>query len=193
MSHLKFNGRITPETFTAGFSKATWPGRLSFHTLPNGKSILVDGAHNPGSAQTLADFIATLLPSLPTPNDSFNLTYVLELSNSPPKQPLDTLFSPSLLFPTQTNVKVNVGALEFSPPEDMPWVKAEPPSAIYDAVKAHCPHARLWSPSERRKGLSDALDWATGVSGDAGLTVLAGSLYLVSDFYRFQKSSCDPF
>lgn len=187
-SHLKLSGRITPATFAAGLAKTGWPGRLSFHSLPNGKTVLVDGAHNRGSAQTLADFIMTLLPNSSTTNRSFNLTYVLGLSNSPPKKPLDTLaplFSPSLLALPRTNIKLNVAALEFSPPDDMPWVKAEPPSMIYDAVKALCPHASLWSPSKGGSGLSDALDWATDVSGDGGLVVLAGSLYLVADFYRF--------
>lgn len=191
-SHLKLNGRITPETFVTGLAETSWPGRLSFHTLPSGKSVLVDGAHNRGSAQTLADFIVTLLPTLPITDGSFNLTYVLGLSHTPPKQPLDTLaplFSPSLLSPSNNNVKVNVAALEFSPPDDMPWVKPEPPSIIYEAVKAHHPQARLWSPSEGKSGLSDALDWATDFSGDSGLVVLAGSLYLVADFYRFIGSS----
>jgi len=191
-SHLKLSGRITPETFATGLGKTSWPGRLSFHALPNGRSILVDGAHNRGSAQTLADFMATLLPSLPTTNDSFNLTYVLGLSHSPPKQPLDTL-APlfSLLSRSYPNVRVNVAALEFSPPDDMPWVKAEPPSTIYDAVKAHYPQARLWLPSEGNGGLSDALNWASDVSGGDGLIVLAGSLYLVADFYRFINSGCN--
>ena len=186
-SRLKLNGKITPETFAAGLAKTKWPGRLSFHTLPNGKRILVDGAHNQGSAQTLADFITTLLPSLPQANNTVNLTFILGLSHSPPKRPLDTLtplFSPSLSSLRNTRVKINVAALEFSPPEDMPWIQAEPPSAIYDAVKAHCPHSSCWYPAEGKTALSDALDWATDVSGD-GLVVLAGSLFLVADFYRF--------
>jgi folylpolyglutamate synthase/dihydrofolate synthase len=196
-SHLKLSDRITPETFADGLAKTSWPGRLSFHTLPNGKSILVDGAHNRGSAQTLADFIGTFLPSLPTAQTSpLNLTYILGLSHSPPKQPLDTLaplFSPSLLSRTRPNIRVNVAALEFSTPDDMPWVKAEPPSMIYDAVKAHCPDARVWSPTEGKSDLSDALDWATNVSGGDGLVVLAGSLYLVADFYRYMHSGCNTF
>ena len=188
-SRLKLSGRITPETFASGLAKTTWPGRLSFHALPNGKRILVDGAHNQGSAQTLADFIATRLPSLSTTNGPLNITYILGLSHSPPKEPLDTLaplFSPSLL--SHPSIKANVAALEFFSPDDMPWVKAEPPSMIYDAVKVHCPRAMLWPPSEGKSGLSDALDWATDVSGDSGLVVLAGSLYLVADFYRLINS-----
>ena len=189
-SHLGLSGKITAETFADGLARTNWPGRLSFHTLSNGKSILVDGAHNQGSAQTLADFILTLLPGLPTINDTFNLTYVLGLSHSLPKKPFGTfapLFRPTVLSQAYPNIRVNVAALEFSPPDDMPWVKPESPAAIYDAVKAHYPHASLWSPNEDGNGLSDALDWAADVSGGDGLVVLAGSLYLVADFYRFIK------
>jgi len=189
-SHLKLSGRITPGTFADGLAKTSWPGRLSFHTLPNGKSILVDGAHNRGSAQTLADFIATFLSSLPTTSNTFNLTYILGLSHSPPKQPVDTLaplFSPSILSRKYPKVTVNVAALEFSSPDDMPWVKAEPPSVICDAVKAHCPYARVWSPIEGKADFSNALDWASDLSGGDGLVVLAGSLYLVADFYRYMN------
>ena len=193
-SHLELSGRITPRTFASGLAKTKWPGRLSFHTLPNGKSILVDGAHNHGSAQTLANFIATLWPSLSAANDVLNLTYILGLSHSPPKRPLDTLaplFSPSLLSPSTAPVKMNVAALEFSPPDDMPWVKAEPPTTIYDTVKSLCPHATFWSPAEGKTGLLDALDWANDVSKGDGLIVLAGSLYLVADFYRLRNLDCD--
>ena len=189
-SHLELRKRITPETFAAGLGKANWPGRLSFHDLPNGKSVLVDGAHNQGSSQALADFIATLLHRQAPQNNTFNLTYLLGLSHSPPKQPLETLsplFSPSLLSQPGARVEVNVAAFEFSPPDDMPWVKPEPPSVIYDAVKSHCPSAKLWSPMGGQAGLSDALDWATEVSGGDGLIVLAGSLYLVADFYRLLR------
>ena len=189
-SHLGLSGRVTAETFANGLAGTNWPGRLSFHTLSNGKSILIDGAHNQGSAQTLADFIVTLLPSPPTINDTFNLTYVLGLSHSPPKKPFDTLaplFSPSLLSRTHPNIRANVAALGFSTPDDMPWVKHEPPAVIYDAVRAHFPHAKLWSSNEGRTGLSDALDWATDPSRGDGLVVLAGSLYLVADFYRSIK------
>ena len=151
-SHLKLSGGITTGMFVGGLTRISLPGRLTPHTLPNGKSILANGTHNQGSAQALADFVAILLPSLPTPNDSFNLTYVLGLSRPPLKQPLDILASlfSSLLSRTYPNVRMNVAALTFSPPDDTPWVKAEPPSTIYDRVKTHRPPARLWPPSEGR-------------------------------------------
>ena len=55
---------------------------------------------------------------------------------------------------------MNAAALEFSPPEDMLWVKA----------------------MER---MVYSLRWASDVSGGDELVVLAGSLNLVADFHRF--------
>jgi len=77
---------------------------------------------------------------------------------------------------------VNVTALEFSPPDDTPWMKAESPWMIYDVVKAHYPRAGLWAHSEGKNGSSDALDRASDVFGDYGLVVLTGGLYLVAGF-----------
>jgi len=105
----------------------------------DGKNVLVDGTYNQGSAQTLPDSVAAILSGLSTTNDSF---------------------SPSSSARSYPNVRVNAAALEFSPPEDMLWVKA----------------------TER---MVYSLRWASDVSGDDELVVLAGSLYLVADFYRF--------
>ena len=75
-SHLVLSRRITPVAFSGGLARTSSPSRPSFHTLPNRKSTLVDNAHSRGSTQTLADFIAALVPSLPTTNDLLNLTFV---------------------------------------------------------------------------------------------------------------------
>lgn len=75
-----------------------------------------------------------------------------------------------------------------SPLGDMPQNKAEQPSMILDAVNAHCPYARLWSPSEDGFGLYSALDWATGLFGGDGPVALAGSsltrgrIWLILDY-----------
>ena len=84
-------------------------------------------------------------------------------------------------------------AIEFSSPDDMPWIKTEPLSVIFDAVKAYCPYARVRSPTEGKTDLPDALDWATSLSGGHGLVVLTGNLYLVADFYRYMNLGCNTF
>lgn len=57
-----------------------------------------------------------------------------------------------------------------------------------------CPEADLWDPEDDKDAsLGSALDWAASKNrevvykGGEGLVIVAGSLYLVADFYRFRK------
>lgn len=45
-SHLGLRRGIISDMFADGLIKTGWPSQHSFRALPNGKSILVDGAHN---------------------------------------------------------------------------------------------------------------------------------------------------
>ena len=227
---------ITPESVAKGIKDTKWPGRLSFHTVhlpPSSSShtpkqvppspflVLADGAHNPASAKTLGAYITHLLSRTfasiqASPkyeqgqkpiNINLNITYILSLSHSPPKTPLQTL---SPLFPpgipssddVGNNISVStttsVGLLRFSPPEGMPWIKCVPPTDVEEVVKKLIPDADVWvvpdgvGPEEKNTevGLEKALRWAAGKKREeegveqANLVVLAGSLYLVADFYR---------
>lgn len=52
---------VPAEAVVAGLSRAEWPGRLQ--TVPwGGRTLLVDGAHNPAGAQRLADYLAEVHP-----------------------------------------------------------------------------------------------------------------------------------
>jgi folylpolyglutamate synthase len=76
----------------------------------------------------------------------------------------------------------------------MPWVKSVPPSELRQTVSKVAPGVPIWVPDDDTSAgnhLSDALAWAAikhkqdvGESGE-GFVVLAGSLYLVADLYRF--------
>lgn len=211
---LNLRERITPVSVARGIRSVSWPGRLSFHVLklPPTKLgaihpmvVLADGAHNPASARTLSKYITHLLSiySPPTATSihplrrSISLTYILALSDSPPKTPLQTLSSllpPILVRNSNLRVNVNVAALRFTPPDDMPWVKSVPPSELRDVVRDICPEADLWDPEDDKDAsLGSALDWAASKNrevvykGGEGLVIVAGSLYLVADFYRFRK------
>ncbi|KAF5378796.1 hypothetical protein D9615_006910 [Tricholomella constricta] len=190
-----FSGRITPKTVSLGIKSVHWPGRLSFHTVPAQPSrrifrpllVLADGAHNPASSLTLGTYITRLLSSVDH-DTPVNLTYILSLSHSPPKTPLQTL-SPILppTFPAQSNLKVtvNVACLRFTPPEGMPWVKSVAPADLCEVVSRLVPDAAIWVADEGEpEPLARALEWAAGREGE-GLIVVAGSLYLVADLYRF--------
>jgi dihydrofolate synthase/folylpolyglutamate synthase len=54
---------IGAEAVTRGLTDAVWPARLDLRTLPDGRAILVDGAHNPAGASALAAYVAAEWPS----------------------------------------------------------------------------------------------------------------------------------
>ncbi len=51
---LAFRLPVEDDIIITGLSKVRWAGRLQLVTLPSGKRVLLDGAHNVGGAQTLA-------------------------------------------------------------------------------------------------------------------------------------------
>jgi len=239
---------ITPESVARGIKDTKWPGRLSFHTVhlpPTSRTpnepppppflVLADGAHNPASAKTLGAYVTHLISktfesakeslihnkgSTSKPiHVNLNITYILSLSHSPPKTPLQTL---SPLFPLgiplattddeiSVSTAISVVLPRFTPPEGMPWIKGVPPTEVKAVVEELNPDAEVWvvpdvdSPKvengeEEESALEKALRWAAGkrresedserrggggvVEQQANLVVLAGSLYLVADFYR---------
>jgi folylpolyglutamate synthase len=152
--------------------------------------VLADGAHNPASASVLASYISHLLRSTPIgDSEEFNLTFVLALSHSPPKTPAQTLI-PLLSFERPRDVKINVSAaaLEFTPVEGMPWVRPVPSSEIRDVIRDIDRDVGLWAPGDgERVNVANALLWAHEEQrrrGGKGFVCIAGSLYLVADFYR---------
>ncbi|TFY82617.1 hypothetical protein EWM64_g1399 [Hericium alpestre] len=197
------------DQITRGIESTSWPGRLSFHYVPfdrlqlkkpeaitteQSMLVLADGAHNPSSSQTLASYVSQLLANITAP-DKIQLTYILALSQSPPKTPTQTL-TPLLTLPSEirSRVDLRVGLLRFTPVEGMPWVRSVPPSELKQAVEDISPGAVGWSASDEDpvdRQILEALRWASGRTGDRvtggedrGLVVVAGSLYLVADFYR---------
>lgn len=182
-----------------GIQATVWNGRLSFHKLPSTKHdilVLADGAHNPASAATLSAYIASTLARVSAASRNITLTYVLALSHSPPKTPLQTL---SQLLPTTTpNIKLNIALLRFTPPEGMPWVKSVPPSDLASVAASLCPGANIWEAPDDQPPegqLKKALEWAGDhqTSEDdtvlEGMVVVAGSLYLVANFYRLLQDA----
>ncbi|KAJ7758159.1 Mur ligase [Mycena maculata] len=180
--------RFTNASIAQGIRSVKWPGRLSFHTLNSPPlTVLVDGAHNPASAKTLAAYLSHLVTLRHDNQRPLSLTYILALSHSPPKTPRETL-APLLPFdaPKDVQVDVSVALLRFTPPDGMPWVTSVPPTDLQAVVKSLAPGAETWvDATDAPGGLQRALDWAAERRGDGdGLVVLAGSLYLVADFYR---------
>lgn len=191
--------RVTPHVVSQGIARVSWPGRLSFHSVPVTSSIqdrrsqnlkvLADGAHNPASSATLGHFLSEYCNALTGSNVNITITYILSLSHSPPKTPSETLspLLPPLLSP-KVQVKIRIGVLQFTPPEGMPWVKSVPPSILGSVVQTLCPLAEVWRGSDdKTDDLPEALLWAARSSDPQHLVVIAGSLYLVADLYRILK------
>jgi len=199
---LPFQSKITPSTIAAGVRSTSWIGRLSFHDVPLSRlrppgletdgleetmAVLVDGAHNPSSASVLASYMSRLFES--AKSEDLKLVFILALSHSPPKTPLQTL-SPLLSFKRPKNVRISVSAaaLEFTPVEGMPWVQPVPSEEIRKVIRDIDGDINLWIPKDgERSSVANALLWAheeEKVHRGNGLVCLAGSLYLVADFYR---------
>lgn len=171
--------------------------------------VLVDGAHNAASAATLGEYITHLLglaiaSSYTSWPITIHMTFVIALSHSPPKTPREILSPflplklPNHLIPN-CNVKTRIILLPFTPPDGMPWVKPVPPEDMEVIVRDLVPEAELLievdlgSTGDQNSALESAFKWISqrrhedvcGVPGKmAELVVLAGSLYLVADFYR---------
>jgi len=52
--------RIDEDAIARGVGGCRWPGRLEAAALPDGPTVLLDGAHNPAGATALADHLSTL-------------------------------------------------------------------------------------------------------------------------------------
>ncbi|KIY71727.1 Mur ligase [Cylindrobasidium torrendii FP15055 ss-10] len=181
---LRLQDKLTALAIGHGIENTTWRGRLSFQavTTPRGElPVLVDGAHNQASAETLAAYLTNLLHNYPS-DQEIELTFILSLSHSPPKRPLDTL---APLFPlgAPRNIRTKAILLEFSPPEGMPWIKCEDIDVVKNTILELAPGTDITLlQSSGEEGLVEAL--ALARTEKDSLAVVAGSLYLVSDFYR---------
>jgi folylpolyglutamate synthase len=195
--------QITPEAIISGVAQTKWPGRLEFiqYTPPRtGRSynILLDGAHNRSSAAALRAYLDSILPSPLTSSltghERRRISFVLALSDSPPKAPLDTL-TPLL----RAGDRVAITA--FSGVEEMPWVRPVAPRDVQEVAKSLVSKTgEIWEGKEADNSnsgpnvgtLGDALLWAVG-DPDTDLVVVAGSLYLVADFYRLMETRPQEF
>ena len=57
---------IGKQAIVDGLAKVDWPGRLDHRTLPDGREIVLDAAHNPAGARALASYLRSLGGDKPT-------------------------------------------------------------------------------------------------------------------------------
>ena len=53
---------VSEQSLRRGLERVDWPGRLQKHVTPDGRLVLLDGAHNPAGAQTLRDAVQSYFP-----------------------------------------------------------------------------------------------------------------------------------
>ncbi|KAI0386936.1 FolC bifunctional protein [Hypomontagnella monticulosa] len=164
------------DSLASAARKMTWPGRLQCVSIENltgrKEDILLDGAHNPQSAEVLASFIDKHLRPLNKP-----ITWVLAAT-----QGKDV----TEMFKLLLRDGDSVAAVEFGPVDQMPWVQPTSSASLLDAA-SKCGIV-LSSQFDASKNVLSALKWASQTAG-GGPLVVAGSLYLVSDIFKLFRSN----
>ncbi|KAI3342286.1 folylpolyglutamate synthase-like protein [Ustulina deusta] len=174
--HLAYpsHAMSTEELLSAGAS-AVWPGRLQSIDIKKitgrTKPILLDGAHNPQSADVLSAFVAKRLRAHGKP-----VTWVLAASAGK---------DISEILRVLLRDGDNVAAVEFGHVDGMPWVRPTRSATIIQAIDdiGISISVRQDAQADVVKGVA----WASKIS-DEGPLVVAGSLYLVSDILKILRA-----
>ncbi|KAI1274554.1 folylpolyglutamate synthase-like protein [Xylaria sp. FL0933] len=170
--HLAYPSHaMSMDELLRGGANAVWPGRLQPVNIEKitgrTKPILLDGAHNPQSADVLSAFVEKRLRVHGKP-----VTWVLSASAG--KDISEIL---KLLLRNGDSV----AAVEFGPVDGMPWVRPTRSATILQTIDNIGISISAWQ--DAQDDVVKALDWASEISHDGPL-VVAGSLYLVSDVLK---------
>ncbi|KAI1140143.1 FolC bifunctional protein [Hypoxylon sp. FL0543] len=138
-----------------------WPGRLQWLNIEKitGRSepVLLDGAHNPQSAEVLSSFVQKHLRSLGKP-----VTWVLAAT-----QGKDV----SEMFKLLLRDGDSIATVQFGPVDQMPWVQATNSAILLDAV-CKC-GITIPSQFDASANVRSALEWASQTA-KGGPLVIAG-------------------
>ncbi len=158
-----------------GYAAARWPGRLEL-VQRDGRDILLDGAHNPAGAATLAVALDDLRPFLRDGGSPWTLVVGAMADKDVPG--IAAALAPAFVHassgvsPAGSPGRPRIIATRVDVP------RAIPPEDLATIWRAAVPDARI----EVRPEVDQAL--ATALGGPAGPVVVAGSLYLVGEARR---------
>jgi dihydrofolate synthase/folylpolyglutamate synthase len=141
---------VNEEQIRRGLESVTWPGRLQL-VQSEGKEVLLDGAHNPDGARTLAAALKTRFAGR-----DFGLVLGL-FKDKAWKEMCE------VLVPLAKHVYLVPLANE----------RSADPNTVQAFCKEHWPEARLEIAGSVREGLNSAIS--------RGFTVVAGSLHLIGE------------
>ncbi|ROT41529.1 folylpolyglutamate synthase [Sodiomyces alkalinus F11] len=142
------------------------------------KRILIDGAHNPQSAETLATFVESRVRQ----NAGQSITWIVAVSKQDGKDAAGMLRT--LVRPGDSVVCV-----AFSRRPTMPWVEPVKPSSLREIVTKLGVPCLSFEESGEGEGRGSLAAGIAEVIRRDGPVVLTGSLYLVGDAYRLYDRS----
>ena len=148
---LGFAGGIDPDVIREGFAAVRSPGRLEVVRSQDGPPVILDGAHNPSGARSLAIAVA----------NEFAFRHRVFVLGVLADKDLDAMVAE--LAPVADHVVVT------SPPSD----RGAPVEQLEKVVRA----AGL--SAEAAGSVEEALEHACGLAGDNDAVVVTGSLYTV--------------
>ncbi|KAH6854327.1 Mur ligase [Chaetomium sp. MPI-CAGE-AT-0009] len=150
--------------FLPSIKQTQWPGRLQRLDISkitgHQREVLLDGAHNPQSAEVLARYVEKHLRSKGEP-----VTWVLSATQG---KDMDGILG-LLLEPGD-----QVAAVRFGPVDGMPWVKPADPAEILQAASRH--GAQGEGTHNAGDDVKGALTWASQAAGSRPMTALAAPL-----------------
>ena len=152
--------RVGPDERRAGYAAARWPGRLELVRVPPDRDVLLDGAHNPAGAAALAIALDDLRPHLSTGPVTLLMAAMAD-------KDVDGLIQ--ALASARAVEGAHIVTTSLDVPRAMP---AEELASRWSGA------ARPVGSVQARSTLDDAIAAALA-DGQPGLTVVAGSLYLV--------------
>lgn len=172
----RVHSSIKPSELLPAIKKASWPGRLQKLSIRRitgrPEDILLDGAHNPQSAEVLGFYVNGKLRQKTLP-----VTWIIAVSKGKDSDQI-------LQFLVEAGD--TVVAVEFGPVDGMPWVQ---PAAAKDVLDSAHSLGALACRLENPANIEDALQRASAIAR-GGPLVIAGSLYLVSDILRLMRRVC---
>jgi len=190
--------KITDDAIRQGIKDTVWPGRLQWIEQPdalqevNGR-MLIDGAHNPPAAIALRTFVEGHIASLQSlspamPNGRPRVHWIMAFTKGKDiEEMFDILFS----APSKQGSRGpdTFSAVEFSPPEGMPWVSPIDSQEVCDRLtrqqeRVHVQESDRLVIQGFGMDLDAALKWVGTERNGDDVVVLCGSLYLVADLFR---------
>ncbi|KAI1477485.1 FolC bifunctional protein [Daldinia eschscholtzii] len=157
------------DSLASAVRNVVWPGRLQWVSIEKithrKENVLLDGAHNPQSAEALSGFVQKHLRSQGKP-----VTWVLAATRGKDVSEMLELI---------LRDGDSIAAVEFGPVDQMPWVQPTNSTDLLNTA-SKCGVA-ISSKFDASTNIRSALEWASQTTNEGPL-VIAGSLYLVTFF-----------